>query len=81
MLHFLVRASDPTVTPDPFHVEISRPNSGLQLGSCPGTPKRGSASSGDRRGVSTWAKTRAPAQGATSLGQQCRQESHAAATP
>lgn len=63
MLHFLVPASDPTVTPDPFHVEMSRPNSGLQLSSRPSTPKRGSDSGGDRHAVSTWAKTQAPAHG------------------
>lgn len=63
MLHFLVPASDPTVTPDPFHAEISRPNSGLQLSSCPSTPKCGSGSGRDSHGVSTWAKTRAPAHG------------------
>lgn len=63
MLHFLVPASDPTVTPDPFHVEISRLNSGLQLSSLPSTPKRGSGYRGDRRAVSTWAKTQAPAHG------------------
>lgn len=46
MLHFLVHVSDPTVTPDPFHVEISRPTSGLQPSSHPSTPKCGSGSGG-----------------------------------
>lgn len=66
MLHFLVPASDPTVTPDPFRAEISRPNSGLQLSSCPSARKHSSGSGcvwGAGAAYPLGLKTRAPAQG------------------